>query len=135
MLHSGDLLFSFSGLKTAVMTRVKKHAPLSDKQKEAIALEFENSVTDVLVAKTKQAIYEAGAKSLIVGGGVSANKNIRRALEALAMQEHVELYLPDLELSGDNGLMIAATGLLQINCNAQPKVKIVASGSWSVENA
>lgn len=135
MLHSGDLSFSFSGLKTAVMTRVKKAAPLSDKQKEAIALEFENSVTDVLVAKTKQAIYEAGAKSLILGGGVSANKNIRRALEALALQEHVELYLPDLELSGDNGLMIAATGLLQIESNAQPKVKVVANGSWSVENA
>ncbi len=135
MLHSGDLLFSFSGLKTAVMTRVKKHESLDENQKELLALEFENAVTDVLVAKTKQALYETGASSLIVGGGVSANNHIRQALEDLARTEDIELYFPDRNLSGDNGLMIASTGLCHIEKNILPKVKIVANGSWSIEHA
>ncbi|MDQ5962379.1 MAG: hypothetical protein QG653_186 [Patescibacteria group bacterium] len=135
MLHSGDLHFSFSGLKTAVMTRVKKHPSLDDTQKESLALEFENSVTDVLIAKVKQAIYETNAQSVIIGGGVSANNNIRRAFENLAKSERVELYIPDTSLSGDNGLMIAATGIAHIEANVLPKVKISANGSWSVEQA
>jgi N6-L-threonylcarbamoyladenine synthase len=134
MIHSGDLLLSFSGLKTAVMTRVKKHEQLNEEQKELLALEFENAVTDVLVAKTKQALYETSATSLIVGGGVSANTHIKKALENLTREENVTLYYPDTKLSGDNGLMIAATGLCHIEKNILPKVKIVANGSWSIEN-
>lgn len=135
MLHSGDLFFSFSGLKTAVMTRVKKCESLNQDQKEALALEFENAVTDVLVAKTKQALYETNARALIVGGGVSANTHIKKALEDLTRNEDVELYFPDIKLSGDNGLMIATAGLCHIEDGVQPKVKVKANGSWSIEEA
>ncbi len=145
MLHSKDLYFSFSGLKTAVMTRIKKYGDVSseasaklelnEELKKAIALEFENSVTDVLVAKVKQAIYENGANSLIVGGGVSANNHIRFNLQELCREENVDLYLPDLKLSGDNALMIAATGLLHIENGEKSKKKIIANGSWSIEEA
>lgn len=132
MLHSGDLHFSFSGLKTAVLTRVKKRAPLDDKTKRMLALEFENAVTDVLIAKVKQAMYETRAKTLVVGGGVSANSHIRFALKNAAEAEGFSLFIPNRNLSTDNGLMIAATGLLHIAEDESPKVKLVANGSWSV---
>jgi N6-L-threonylcarbamoyladenine synthase len=135
MIHSGDLAFSFSGLKTAVMTRTKKYDVLGNEQKEALALEFENAVTDVLVAKTKQALYETNARTLIVGGGVSANTHIKKALEDLTRNEGVGLYFPDVKLSGDNGIMIATTGLCHIENGVTPKVKIQANGSWSIERA
>lgn len=134
MLHSGDLDCSFSGLKTAVLTRIKKRGTLDDITKQMLALEFENAVTDVLVAKSKQAMYESNAKTLIVGGGVSANTHIRFALKQLAESEGFDLFVPDKELSTDNGIMIAATGLLHIAHDVEPKVKLRANGSWSVEN-
>jgi N6-L-threonylcarbamoyladenine synthase len=132
MIHSGDLMFSFSGLKTAVMTRVKNRGELDDRTKRMIALEFENAVTDVLVAKVKQAMYETRATTLIVGGGVSANTHIRFALKQLAESEGFSLFIPNRNLSTDNGIMIASTGLLHVAEDETPKVKIVANGSWSV---
>ena len=135
MLHSGDLHFSFSGLKTAVLTRVNKKKPLDEITKKMIALEFENAATDVLVAKVKQAMYETRAHTLIVGGGVSANKHIRESLKHLADEEGFALFVPDKNLSTDNGLMIASTGLLHVATGSKPNVKLVANGSWSIENS
>lgn len=134
MLHSGDLNFSFSGLKTAVLTRIKKRGSVDDITKQMLALEFENAVTDVLVAKTKQAMYETRANTLIVGGGVSANTHIRFALKELAEREGFDLFIPDKNLSTDNGIMIASCGLLHIANDVEPKVKLKANGSWSVED-
>jgi N6-L-threonylcarbamoyladenine synthase len=135
MIHSGDLLFSFSGLKTAVLTRVKKFSPLHEEDKMMIALEFENAVTDVLLTKVKQALYETRAKTLIIGGGVSANTHIRFAFKKLCEEENITLYIPDRHLSTDNGIMIGATGLYHIEEGVEPKVKLRANGSWSVESA
>ena len=135
MIHSGDLLFSFSGLKTAVLTRVKKRGDIDDRTRRMLSLEFENAVTDVIIAKVRQALYETGAKTLIVGGGVSANTHLRFALKTLAEQEDFGLFIPNRNLSTDNGLMIAATGLLHIATNESPKVKLKADGSWSLNNA
>ena len=132
MINSKDLFFSFSGLKTAVLTRLKKYQTVTDEIKMMLALEFENSVTDVLVTKVQQAIYETRAKTLIVGGGVSANTHIRKALKELANNEGFSLYIPEKYLSTDNGLMIAATGLLHIEYDKKPRVKLEANGSWSV---
>ena len=134
MLHSGDLSFSFSGLKTAVLTRIKKRGDLNDVTKLMLALEFENSVTDVLVSKVKHAMYETRAQTLIVGGGVSANTHIRFALKQLSESEGFDLFVPDNNLSTDNGIMIASTGLLHIAEDVEPKVKLRANGSWSVED-
>lgn len=134
MLHSGDLHFSFSGLKTAVLTRTKKRGDLDDKTKRMIALEFENAVTDVLVSKVRQAMYETRANTLIVGGGVSANAHIRFALKGLAESEGFSLFIPNRNLSTDNGLMIASTGLLHLAHDEPPKNKLQANGSWSVED-
>jgi N6-L-threonylcarbamoyladenine synthase len=100
-----------------------------------IALEFENAVTDVLVAKVRQAMYETRARTLIIGGGVSANTHIRFALKELSEAEGFALFVPDKSLSTDNGLMIASTGLLHLAHDEKPKTKLIANGSWSIENA
>ncbi|MBP6948863.1 MAG: tRNA (adenosine(37)-N6)-threonylcarbamoyltransferase complex transferase subunit TsaD [Candidatus Pacebacteria bacterium] len=134
MLHSGDLHFSFSGLKTAVLTRIKKRKELDDVTKRMLAVEFENAVTDVLVAKVKQAMYETRANTLIVGGGVSANTHIRFALKQLSESEGFDLYAPDKNLSTDNGIMIAATGLLHLAHDVAPKIKLCANGSWKLDD-
>jgi N6-L-threonylcarbamoyladenine synthase len=135
MIHSPDLDFSFSGLKTAVlyMTRElrKKNVgagsgadngdgaekssvtgELTAQQKSRIAREFEDAVTDVLIAKTEKAIEQYGVVSLIVGGGVIANSHIAQALTGLAKQHDIPIYMPPAGVSGDNALMIALAGAL-----------------------
>jgi len=113
MIYSKDLDFSFSGLKTAVLYLIKKLGDLSEEQKIEIAYEFEQAVSDVLVKKTSDAINEHGAKSLLVGGGVIANKTIRQALSGLATKLGVNLYLPDQKFTGDNATMIGMAGFLR----------------------
>jgi len=111
MIHSNDYNFSFSGLKTAVLYTVKKIPELTDNIKQEIAFEFEESVTDVLLTKTKRAIDEFGIKTLLLGGGVVANKHIREAFNNLK-NEHTDMaiYIPESDLTTDNALMIALAG-------------------------
>ncbi|MEY3784431.1 MAG: hypothetical protein RLZZ230_753, partial [Candidatus Parcubacteria bacterium] len=103
MLHSGDLDFSFSGLKTAVRYLVQDKT-LSEDEIASLARDFEDAVTTVLVKKTSAAIDEYGAKTLIVGGGVSANQHIKKMLEATLLVTHpdVTTYFPRPGLSTDN---------------------------------
>lgn len=111
MLHSGDLDFSFSGLKTAVRYAVQD-VELSEDQVLALCRDFEDAVTEVLVKKTCAAISGNGAKTLIVGGGVSANQYIKQKMEATLLTEHpdVTVYFPRPGLSTDNSIMIALAG-------------------------
>jgi N6-L-threonylcarbamoyladenine synthase len=107
MLHSGDYDFSFSGIKTAVLYLIKKMGVLDEKTKQSIALEFETAITEVLIAKTKRALRETNARTLIVAGGVIANAYIRSQCEKLATEERVELLIPAIAHTTDNALMIA----------------------------
>ena len=111
MLHSGDLNFSFSGLKTAVRYAVQ-NKDLSEEDIMAVARDFEDTVTTVLVKKTTDAIEEHGAQTLIVGGGVSANRHIKQIMEASLLTTHpdVTVYFPTPGLSTDNSVMIALAG-------------------------
>jgi len=111
MLHSPDLDFSFSGLKTAVRYTVQDKT-LSDEEIMALARDFEDAVTAVLVKKTSAAIETHDAKTLIVGGGVSANQHIKKMLEATLLTTHpdVTTYFPRPGLSTDNSIMIALAG-------------------------
>ena len=111
MLHSDNLDFSFSGLKTAVLYLVKKlPAPLDEKTKAEIALEFEDAVTDVIISKIKQAIETFGIQTLILGGGVVANAHIREETEKMAREQNITLKLPVINHATDNALMIALAG-------------------------
>lgn len=111
MLHSGDLDFSFSGLKTAVRYAVQDKT-LTPEEVLAVARDFEDAVTTVLVQKTSTAIEQHGAKTLIVGGGVSANRYLKQIMETTMLTEYpdVTVYFPSLGLSTDNSIMIALTG-------------------------
>lgn len=116
MIDSPDLDFSFSGLKTAVLYTVKEQGALSPLQKRQLARAFEDAAADVLVAKSLKAIQQTGARTLAIGGGVSANIHIRRALaEALAESEpEVTLCIPGIELTGDNAVMIGMAGYFRL---------------------
>jgi N6-L-threonylcarbamoyladenine synthase len=119
MMHSNDLNFSFSGLKTSVITKVERYK-LEESEKELFCMEFENAVTDVLIKKTREAIYLYNAKSLIIGGGVSANKHIRKTMDEMCTADDIKLYMGERELSTDNALMIAATAFAKIRNNIEP---------------
>ncbi|OHA19884.1 MAG: tRNA (adenosine(37)-N6)-threonylcarbamoyltransferase complex transferase subunit TsaD [Candidatus Taylorbacteria bacterium RIFCSPHIGHO2_02_FULL_47_18] len=107
MLHSPDYDFSFSGIKTAVLYLLKKIGAPSEQIKAEIAREFEDAVTEVLVSKTKRALREYGAQTLIVAGGVIANTHIRSEFGKLAAEEGITLLIPELSHTTDNALMIA----------------------------
>lgn len=111
MIHSDNLDFSFSGLKTAVRYIVQDKT-LSDEEIMALARDFEDAVTAVLVKKTSDALEAYDAKTLIVGGGVSANQHIKKMLEATLLVTHPDIttYFPRPGLSTDNSIMIALAG-------------------------
>jgi len=109
MLNSPDLDFSFSGLKTSVLYFLQKQKDVNEHLKQNISQEFEEAVTEVLVTKTKKAIQDFGGKSLIIGGGVSANKYLREIFEREFGQK-IDVYFPSHYLSTDNALMIAVAG-------------------------
>lgn len=112
-LNDGRLEFSFSGLKTAVLYTLygqdvsKATPPPPGKLRADIAASFQQAVVDVVVAKCKQALRQTGLKRLAVGGGVTANKSLRFALETMAASEGVELFIPPLSLCTDNAAMAA----------------------------
>jgi N6-L-threonylcarbamoyladenine synthase len=115
MLHSKNLDFSFSGLKTAVLTLVKKQqGELSDATRAAIARAFVDAIVEVLVAKCLAAVKQTGMKRLVIAGGVGANSQLRQALNTAAAKKRFEVFYPELALCTDNGAMIALAGALRI---------------------
>ncbi|OZI19115.1 tRNA (adenosine(37)-N6)-threonylcarbamoyltransferase complex transferase subunit TsaD [Bordetella genomosp. 9] len=111
MLHSGDLDFSFSGLKTAVLTRVKALRQGGGEPDPAaiadLAAATQAAIVDVLAAKAAKALKETGLRRLVVAGGVGANKALRERLAASLPRLKAQAYFPPLSLCTDNGAMIA----------------------------
>lgn len=113
MRHSGDLNFSFSGLKTAVLYTVKKQtSEITEEIKAFIARAFEDAVADVLAEKVEKALEEKKYKTLIICGGVSANRFIRERFKEIGRKTGVKVLIPNIVLSGDNACMIAVAGFL-----------------------
>lgn len=133
MIHSKDLDFSFSGLKTAVLYAVAEIKEITPEIKRAFALEFEEAVVEVLVSKTRQAIETHSANSLIIGGGVIANTAIRIAMTKLSEDFNIPIFIPSRELSTDNAIMIGIAGLINFNKRktADPST-IIAQGNLSL---
>ncbi|SAL16457.1 DNA-binding/iron metalloprotein/AP endonuclease [Caballeronia arvi] len=115
MLHSGDLDFSFSGLKTAVLTQSRKFDNVCEQAKADLARGFVDAAVDVLVAKSLAALKKTGLKRLVVAGGVGANRQLREALSAAAQKRRFDVHYPDLSLCTDNGAMIALAGALRLS--------------------
>ncbi len=113
MLHSGDLDFSFSGLKTAVLTAVRKG--LADEQAKAdLAFAVQAAIVDVLAAKSVAALEQTGLDRLVIAGGVSANQRLRDTLERAQADRAFRAYFPKPALCTDNGAMIAFAGALRL---------------------
>lgn len=112
LMHSGDLQFSLSGLKTSVMTYLQKEQQAGREINQVdVAASFQAAVIDVQVAKARTALRQTGAKEFCLGGGVAANPELRRAYEALCQQLGVRLTMPPLSACTDNAAMIALVAL------------------------
>ena len=109
MLKSGDFQFSFSGLKTAVLTQVHGKT-LSERERADLAWEFQEAVTEVLAEKSAMAVRRFALPALVVAGGVGANGRLRERLNQLGRQRSFRVHYPELALCTDNGAMIAYCG-------------------------
>ncbi|HTR57141.1 MAG TPA: tRNA (adenosine(37)-N6)-threonylcarbamoyltransferase complex transferase subunit TsaD [Casimicrobiaceae bacterium] len=131
MLASGDLNMSFSGLKTAVLTLVRKE-PLTEQRKADVARAFEDAVVDVLVAKSISAVETSGLARLVVAGGVGANSTLRKALSDAMERQRVELFFPPLEFCTDNGAMIALAGALRLQSATPASYAFTVRPRWEL---
>ncbi|MBK7238535.1 MAG: tRNA (adenosine(37)-N6)-threonylcarbamoyltransferase complex transferase subunit TsaD [Sterolibacteriaceae bacterium] len=113
MLNSGDLSFSFSGLKTAVLTLMTERT-LSETDRSDLAADFQAAVVDVLVAKSIAAVAKCGLDQFVVAGGVGANRHLRDQLNAAGTRGGFSVFYPEFELCTDNGAMIAFAGALRL---------------------
>lgn len=113
MLKSDALDFSFSGLKTAVLTAVR-NAPPDAQGRADLAAELQAAIADVLVTKSMAALARTGLQRLVVAGGVGANQHLRRQLDAAAAGRGCTVFYPPLALCTDNGAMIAFAGALRL---------------------
>jgi N6-L-threonylcarbamoyladenine synthase len=114
LLNSGDLNFSFSGLKTAVLTLANQHQPLDAATTADIAWEFQEAVTEILTLKCMTALRETGLDNLVVSGGVGANSKLREKLNAATKRKLCKVSYPRLEFCTDNGAMIAFAGAMRL---------------------
>jgi N6-L-threonylcarbamoyladenine synthase len=128
LLHSGNLDFSFAGLKTAVLTQAKKLGDELETRKADLAASTQAAIVEVLVKKSLAALKQTGLKRLVVAGGVGANQNLREQLNEQCTRQGARVYYPELQLCTDNGAMIALAAALRMQSGAQQ-----ASHTYSFE--
>ena len=119
LLHSGDLDFSFAGLKTAVLTQAKKLGDELEARKADLAASTEAAIVEVLVKKTLSALKQTGLKRVVVAGGVGANRHLRAQLNAACAAAKVRVHYPELHLCTDNGAMIAMAAAMRLQAGQQ----------------
>lgn len=138
MLGRPGFDFSFSGLKTAVMLKVRKAeaaGPLSDTVRANLASSFQEAVVDTLVGKSLRAVRDTARQRLVVAGGVGANRLLRARLRAGMAQIGGSVYYPRIEFCTDNGAMIAYTGWLRLRAGgAQSDANVHARARWSLQD-
>ena len=137
ILNRGGSNLSFAGLKTAVL-RVKEFIK-TEKDKNDLAASFQKTVVDILYKKTKKAIEQhlelyPKNRTLVVAGGVAANKQIRIILKKLCQEEKFKIYFPDLKLCTDNAAMIALAGLERYKKKKFDKHNFEANPRWQLDN-
>jgi N6-L-threonylcarbamoyladenine synthase len=135
LLHDGSCNFSFSGLKTAVATIVRREGdqvkvgqPLRD-----LCASFQAAVTEVLVAKTSAAIASEGVNRLVVAGGVACNSGLRAGMAVLSEREGLELSIPAPLLCSDNAAMIAVPGNFYLEQGMTDDLTLDAVATWPLE--
>lgn len=129
MLHSADLDFSFSGLKTAVLNLVQKHP---EARTEDVAAAFQAAAVDVLAGKAMKALKQSGMRRLVIAGGVGANRQLRQRLDADASSLGVQVYYPPLDLCTDNGAMIAFAGAQRLMATSPAEGVFTVRPRWDL---
>ena len=114
LLHSGDLDFSFAGLKTAVLTQARKLGPELVARKADLAASTQAAIVEVLLKKSLAALKATGLRRLVVAGGVGANRLLREQLDAACARRGVRVHYPELSLCTDNGAMIAMAAAMRL---------------------
>jgi len=127
MLASG-LDFSFSGLKTAVLTLVKTGNP----DPADVARAFVEAIVEVLVAKCARALETTGLTRLVVAGGVGANRQLRAGLDSQAARSGFDVFYPELELCTDNGAMIAFAAAFKLQASPPRKHDFTVRPRWDL---
>ncbi len=124
LLHSGNLDFSFAGLKTAVRTQLLKLGDgVCEQDKAHLAASTQQAIVEVLVRKSLAALRQTGLQRLVVAGGVGANARLRELLNAECAKREVRVHYPELELCTDNGAMIALAAAMRLQRGlARPSV-------------
>jgi len=120
LLHSGDLDFSFAGLKTAVLTQARKLGPELELRRADLAAATEAAIVEVLLKKSLAALQQTGLRRLVVAGGVGANQRLRQQLDAVALRLGLRVHYPELHLCTDNGAMIALAAALRWQAGLLP---------------
>ena len=126
LLHSGDLDFSFAGLKTAVLTQAKKLGDELEARKADLAASTQAAIVDVLVKKTLAALKQTGMQRVVVAGGVGANKLLRAQLNAACAKRQIRVHYPELHLCTDNGAMIAMAAAMRLQAGREQADKVYA---------
>jgi N6-L-threonylcarbamoyladenine synthase len=134
MTNRPGLDFSFSGLKTAALTMVRKNEPLDDELRVAIAHAFQEAVVDTLRIKCMRALEQTGYQSLVIAGGVGANRRLRSELQQQVQAVGARLYFPALEYCTDNGAMIAYAGALRLLQGQTDEGVSDVKARWSLES-
>jgi N6-L-threonylcarbamoyladenine synthase len=133
MLDRPGLEFSFSGLKTAVLHAVQAQ-PLTEPLRQDLARAVEDAIVDTLVGKALRALEATGLPTLVVSGGVSANRALRARLTAAAAAQGARVYYPRIEFSTDNAAMIAVAGLARLRAGEHDSLAIHARAQWPLES-
>jgi N6-L-threonylcarbamoyladenine synthase len=133
MLDRPGLEFSFSGLKTAVLTAVRAR-PLSAAERADMARGIEDAIVDTLIGKALRALEETDQRVLVVSGGVSANGALRTRLAAAVGARGARVYYPRIEFSTDNAAMIAVAGLARLRAGQHDSLAIQARAQWPLES-
>ncbi|MCG6976685.1 MAG: tRNA (adenosine(37)-N6)-threonylcarbamoyltransferase complex transferase subunit TsaD [Acidiferrobacterales bacterium] len=133
MTDRPGLDFSFSGLKTAVATELEGLA-LTDQVIADIARAFQEAAVDTLVIKCRRALEQTGRTQLVVAGGVSANRHLRDAMQAMAGKLGAQVYYPRPQFSTDNGAMIALAGALRMQAGQKDEgLAFYAHPRWAID--
>ena len=134
MTNRPGLDFSFSGLKTAALTIVRKNEPLDADLRTDIAHAFQDAVVDTLRIKCVRALEQTGHRSLVIAGGVGANRHLRSELQQHLEEVGARLYFPALEYCTDNGAMIAFAGALRLLQGQTDEDVSDVKARWSLES-